>query len=100
MIGQTGFSFHLISQYFSPENWKETGSNKFITRRRHSYTPSILQQRWDDLFISKHECSFYDNNLIDLSMFQYFYGGIDCSFYGIGSTEFSYTYMDLKETKV
>jgi len=36
----------------------------------------------------KNECSFYNSRMLDLSQFQSFYKGIDCTTYEVGATSF------------
>ena len=50
--------------------------------------------------MAQRECQFYDNFMLDLSMFQYLYSGIDCQSYGIANEEFAYIYDSVKAKNV
>ena len=50
--------------------------------------------------MAQRECQFYDNFMLDLSMFQYLYSGVDCQSYGIANEEFTYIYDSVKAKNV
>ena len=72
---------YYIVEYFSPEKMNEYGSNLFYTSLKNFYSLDLLVTRWDRVPVVQYECSYYDSLWLDLSQFQYFYPGIDCTHY-------------------
>ena len=83
-----------ISKYFTIDDWIKHGQNFYITGDRQVVQPNIFTQFYDSSYIEKVECSFYNNHVIDMSQFEYLYGGQDCGHYDITKAQLLSSNLD------
>ena len=71
----------LISEYFDPDVWNRLGQNAYVTIKKTYNELKVYTWRTEYMDISQNTCSFFNNRYFDLSQFDLFYGGDDCTYY-------------------
>ena len=74
----------VIVQNFNPEFWTEHGFNDYVVTQWFQNNIELTKHTTNQFIgLTKDDCSFFNTKVFDLSQFEAFYNGEDCSTYGI-----------------